>query len=250
MDTDGDYIGDTFLPFNADDNIVNGGDYLPLMIFDKTPPMVELIYPNGGEVINTSTTILWEASDNHSEIDMVNLYYSRNQGESWILISDDEENDGEYLWDLADIPFGDNYRVKVEVFDVAENSNNDTSDSDFAVEDPTTPGITIEVLRPVKGWVYFFNNPKVRLFQRHIIIFGHINIKAQIESSVRLNRTEFLIDDQIVKTFEPDENHIYEWKWDEDSLFYHSITFRAYDDYGNVASKSINVFIFNFGIIP
>jgi len=250
MDTDGDYIGDTLIPFTVNDNIVTGGDYLPLMIFDKTPPMVNLIYPNGGEVINTSTTILWEASDNHSDIDSVNLYYSRNQGDTWTLISDDEDNDGEYSWDLSEIPFGDNYRIKVEVFDVAGNSNNDTSDSDFAIDDPTTPGITIEVLRPIKGWVYFFNNPKARLFQRQIIILGHINIKAEIESSISLNRTEFLIDDQLVKIFAPDENNIYEWKWDEDSLFYHTITIRAYDDYDNVASKSINVFIFNFGIIP
>ncbi|RLF57219.1 MAG: hypothetical protein DRN25_06875, partial [Thermoplasmata archaeon] len=63
-DLDGDSIGDTDLPYNASGNIKHGGDYLPIVYVDNIPPTVEVIYPNGGEVINGSTILIqWEAKD-------------------------------------------------------------------------------------------------------------------------------------------------------------------------------------------
>ena len=43
---------------------------------------------------------------------------------------------------------------------------------------------------------------------------------------------------------------MYDWKWDEDTLFGHTIKIKAHDEYGNTAFKTIDVLIFNFGLIP
>jgi parallel beta-helix repeat protein len=250
IDTDGDYIGDTLTPFTDKNNIENGGDYLPLMIFDNIPPMITVLYPNGGEVLNTTVTILWSASDNHSEISNVSIYYSDDGRISWNLISNQEENDGEYLWDISSLTPGQEYSIRIDVQDLAGNLNSDTSDGLFGIDEPIYPGIHVEILYPIKGWVYFFNNPTMRLFPNQVIIMGHITIEAEVESQIELTKIEFYIDEQLMKTFAPSETNKYEWKWDERSLLFHTIKIKAYDVFGHTQLRSINVLIFNFDIVP
>jgi len=45
IDTDGDGLGDTLLPYNSSNNIINGGDILPLITLNKIPPFINLIFP-------------------------------------------------------------------------------------------------------------------------------------------------------------------------------------------------------------
>lgn len=251
IDTDGDYIGDTLLPFTDNENIKNGGDYHPLLLFDKFPPMVTVLYPNGGEVINTSETVIeWQASDNESEIDNVTIYYSSDHGENWTLLSENEENDGEYIWDLSDIAPGENYSIKVMVSDIAGNTMNDTSDDLFGIDEPTYPGIHVDLIEPIKGWVYFFNRPILRLFPQYTVLIGQVTIVAEIESAIELDRIEFYIDEQLMKTRSPNEYNLYEWTWDDRSLFSHEISVKAYDVFGRSESKSMNAIILNLDLIP
>jgi thermitase len=49
------------------------------------PPSVEIIYPNGGEILVESVTISWSSFDSDGEWLFYSLYYSSN-GDSWIFI--------------------------------------------------------------------------------------------------------------------------------------------------------------------
>jgi hypothetical protein len=194
--------------------------------------------------------ILWDAEDEHSLISNVRISYSDDGGLSWTLLSDQEENDGEYLWDITTVSPGENYSIRIEVEDLAGNTANDTSDDVFGIDEPTSPGIHVEILHPIKGWVYFFNRPTTRLFPQQIIILGHIAIEAEVESTIDLDRIELYIDEQLMKTWAPSETNRYFWNWDERALFFHTVTIKAYDIFGHTNEDAIDVIIFNLDILP
>ena len=151
-DLDGDLIGDTEIPYNSSGNINHGGDYHPLIFIDEVPPEVEVISPNGGEIFNeTSITIQWTASDN-MDIDLIiDIKYSNDSGTTWNFISSSEENDGEYLWDISNMPEGYNYMIMIAAFDDSGNEKNDTSDGTFTIAGQTDPLPKIYLNNPVKG---------------------------------------------------------------------------------------------------
>jgi len=102
-DTDGDSIGDTNLPYNGSGKITHGGDYLPIILTDLTPPSVHVIYPNGGESVNGTITVTWTASDDFDNDLDIDIEYSNDSGITWHMIAPNEENDGEYDWDLSSL---------------------------------------------------------------------------------------------------------------------------------------------------
>jgi parallel beta-helix repeat protein len=250
-DLDGDLIGDTEIPYNSSGNIFHGGDYLPLIFVDTVPPEVEVISPNGGEIFNdTSIVIQWTASDNMDEDLVIDMKYSNDSGTTWYLISSNEENDGEYLWGVSHLPEGYDYMVMITAFDDSGNEKNDTSDGTFTIVGQTYPGPEIVLKNPVKGWVYFFDNKAILLFQKLILIVGHVTIEAEIISPLDIEKVEFYIDDELVNTDYVPDDDIYRWTWDQTALFYHSVSVKAYDMSGQSSSKSLGVVIFNFNIVP
>jgi hypothetical protein len=250
-DLDGDLIGDTEIPYNSSGNIFHGGDYLPLIFVDAVPPEVEVISPNGGEIFNdTSIVIQWAASDNTDEALVIDIKYSNDSGTTWYLISSNEENDGEYLWGVSHLPEGYNYMVMITAFDDSGNEKNDTSDGTFTIVSQTYPGPEIVLKNPVKGWVYFFDNKAILLFQKLILVVGHVTIEAEVISPLDIEKVEFYIDDELVNTDYVADDDIYRWTWDQKALFYHSVSVKAYDMSGQSSSESVGVLIFNFNIVP
>jgi len=249
-DLDGDFIGDTDLPFNCSGGIVNGGDYHPLISSDTTPPMVHVIYPNGGENLNRTVTILWEADDDIDEDLLIDLFYSNNGGDNWYLISPNEENDGEYIWNITNMPEGSQYKIKVVAEDNAGNKGEDTSDKVFNIIGKNYGGPNVTILKPKMGYLYFFDVPKARLFPNNVFIIGQITIRAEVITPLGVDRVEFQIDDDVIATQQTGKNNIYSLEWDETVFFGHEITVTAYDLNGNHDSDSIFVTIFNFNIIP
>jgi len=249
-DLDGDLIGDTEIPYNSSGNILHGGDYLPLIFLDTVLPEVEVISPNGGEIFNdTSIVIQWTASDNMDEALVIDIKYSNDSGTTWNLISSNEENDGEYLWGISHLPEGYNYMVMITAFDDSDNEKNDTSDGTFTIVGQTYPGPEIVLKNPVKGWIYFFDNKAILLFQRLILVVGHVTIEAEVISPLGIEKVEFYIDDELVNTDYVADDDIYRWTWDQTALFYHSVSVKAYDMSGQSSSESVGVLIFNFNII-
>ena len=250
-DLDGDSIGDTDLPYNASGNIKHGGDYLPIVYVDNIPPTVEVIYPNGGEVINGSTILIqWEAEDDKDPDLIIDLYYSNDSGNTWNLIVPNISNSGEYLWNISRLPDGCGYMVKVVARDNAGNIGNDTSDSTFCIARVTGPGPKVEIIKPKMGFIYFFDVPKARFFRNNIFIIGHITVEAKVNSTVPVKEVRFYIDGDLMNVTNHGKNGVFSWEWDETALFYHEITVKAIDTAGRSDSTTVGVTIFNFNIIP
>ena len=100
---------------------------------DSIPPNVQVIDPNGGEVLTVGNLypILWFAEDLNG-IDSINIYYSTDAGGSWIPVSSGEANDSVYLWDVPNTP-SDSCLVRIIAFDPSMNSEQDESDSLFTI---------------------------------------------------------------------------------------------------------------------
>jgi len=246
---DGDYIGDTDLPYNCSGDIVNGGDYLPLIISDNTPPEVEVIYPNGGESVNGTVIIMWSASDNIDLNLMIDIEYSNNSGVLWHTVSPNEENDGSYEWDTSVLPEGSNYMIRVTATDISGNNNSDTSDNTFSIY-IDVPGPDVIIINPLMGYFYFFNMQKMRFLSNNCFVIGHIVVEAEIGTLLNVEKVEFYIDDQLADTEYSGIDGVYSWKWDEPVLFYHDIKVIAYDIHGSTGYDTIGVAIFNFNVIP
>ncbi|TET45458.1 hypothetical protein E3J62_07530 [candidate division TA06 bacterium] len=112
-------------------------------IGDSLNPVVDVIHPNGGESLapGTEDTIRWVASDDNG-IDSVNIYYSTDDGSSWIDISHGEVNDSTYAWTVPNTP-SDSCRVRIDVFDPAGNPGSDISDNLFTILDTEPPIVTV-----------------------------------------------------------------------------------------------------------
>jgi parallel beta-helix repeat protein len=247
-DTDGDSIGDTFIPYNGSGLINVGGDYLPIILTDLTPPTVRVIYPNGGESVNHTIEIRWTASDDFDNELNIDLEYSNDSGMTWRPISPNEENDGRYDWDLSSLPIGDEYLVRVTATDNAGLSSNDTSDAVFTIyHEFPSPGV--EIVKPMEGFWYFMDTPSARFLPANTFVIGHITFEIAVTSPLDIEKVEFYIDDQLVATEDTPIDDLYQWVWDERVFFFHEVRVVAYDTYGVLGEAMIGVTIFNFNLI-
>ena len=112
------------------------------------------------------------------------------------------------------------------------------------------PEPEINIIKPQKGYLYYFDQLGIRLFPDMILIIGHIVVDVEVNSPTEIERVEFYIDDELMDTEYEDAHGVYSWRWDEYVLFYHHIIIVAYDIYGNTASEILETLVFNFNLIP
>lgn len=103
-------------------------------IFNHNLSEPTIIYPNGGEMISGGITISWvEAIDSEGEIVTYYIYYSADNGETWILLANAPSTTA-FLWDTETVNDGSNYLIKV----IATSSDSlvaeDISDGTFTIE--------------------------------------------------------------------------------------------------------------------
>lgn len=110
-------------------------------VFDSTPPIMPLTCltaPNGGENLTGGEVfeITWNntaISDNYGLRDNpIALYYTPNAGQTWILIDNEQQNDGSYSWTVPNIN-STQVKVKLTAFDLAGNSASDESNNYFTI---------------------------------------------------------------------------------------------------------------------
>ena len=248
-DTDGDSIGDTNIPYNGSGKIMHGGDFLPIILTDITPPSVHVIYPNGGESVNGTITVTWTASDDFDDDLDIDIGYSNDSGETWHMVAPNQSNDGAYNWDLSALPEGTEYLVRVTATDNAGLSKNDTSDNVFTVY-REFPNPVVNIVKPLLGHFYLFDAKWMRFLSNNCFIFSDITIEVEAGSPVGIEKVEFYIDNQKVNTSYSPFHGVYSWEWDERVMFYHEIKVIAYDIHGKTGEAQIGVTIFNLGIIP
>jgi hypothetical protein len=138
-------VRDAFLQANADipscglnECMRFAGDpgfaVVPVVSRDPVFPEVEVLSPNGGEVIeyNTDHEITWTASDN-ARVVSVTIVLSMDGGATYSdTLAKDEVNDGSYMWTVPDID-SRTARIKVIAYDGVPNGGSDASDSDFTL---------------------------------------------------------------------------------------------------------------------
>lgn len=71
-------------------------------------PIVELLYPKGGETLNDTITVQWHAYDIEDKTNVtIFLYYSRDDGETWSSFANNPmENTGECSWNTTTVQDG------------------------------------------------------------------------------------------------------------------------------------------------
>ena len=88
-----------------------------LTLVDNAPPTVELIWPNDRVRLSTEAVILWRSDDPDDDPLTVDLYYSDNGGLTWFPLAENLPDSGYYVWQVAFLPPGNTYRLKVVVSD-------------------------------------------------------------------------------------------------------------------------------------
>ena len=108
---------------------------------DTNPPIVELLYPIGGEYLSGEVTILWNATDDITPNLDLPITIEYRCGGPWQILASDEENDGAYLWNTTEYPDGTIYMIRISTEDYWGNMGSDASYTTFTV-DNTAPETT------------------------------------------------------------------------------------------------------------
>lgn len=126
---------------------------------DLVPPEVNLIYPNGGEIVNGTVTIQWTATDDF-DLDLngsITIRYSFDGGEVYQTLASLLNNTGFYNWDTTANLDADTYKIRVTATDDNENTGQDSSESVFTV-DNTPPDTTLTVTGTLGENEWYINN--------------------------------------------------------------------------------------------
>jgi len=207
---------------------------------DNKSPEIEVVYPNGGETVNGTVVIEWNATDNIDTDLHVNIKYSDDAGSTWHAIATGESNDGIYEWDTSSLSDGTDYLIRISTSDDAGNIGGDTSDGTFTIHNPVIPP-SVSIIKP-RGHLYIGDREIMPLPGNTTIIWGAITVEVQAESEIGIEKVEFYIDDELKATLTAEA---YEWLWDETAFFTHTIEVIAYDNAGNTATDEQTVWIFN-----
>lgn len=118
------------------------------------PPEVEVISPNGGEVIcPTGTNITWDASHPMGAPLTYSILYSSDGGSTFTVLVTGLTGTCpcSYFWDTSGLPSGNNYLVKVVA-----------TDGILSAEDVSDAPFTIDNTPPALNWVSPVNGSYVR----------------------------------------------------------------------------------------
>ncbi len=115
-------------------NLVNQSVYW--LIGTSLPPRGNVVYPNGGEILSGTVTISWNAVDDVG-VSHTDVYYSSDGGNTWFYLG---TTTGTSLsWDTTTVSNGDNYLIRVVIYDTDGLHILDASDSTFSVDNGVIP---------------------------------------------------------------------------------------------------------------
>ncbi|MFQ6072415.1 MAG: Ig-like domain-containing protein, partial [Methanosarcinales archaeon] len=98
------------------------------------PPIVKVIYPNGGEVVGGNITLKANASDPDDMVIKVEFLYSADSGRTWTSLINDTTTPYAYEWDTRTVKNGSEYLIKCIATDKYGATAIDKSDSTFTID--------------------------------------------------------------------------------------------------------------------
>ena len=123
-------------------------------VHNNTAPEIVLSSPVGGETWSGTEEITWSATDaDASDTVTIDVYYSTStqSGDNWTKLAENEENDGSYSLDTTVLPNKQTYRVRVVASD-GELTAHDETETDFTIDNNTTPVIRLTAPRGGETW--------------------------------------------------------------------------------------------------
>ncbi|MHA1450719.1 MAG: right-handed parallel beta-helix repeat-containing protein, partial [Candidatus Hodarchaeales archaeon] len=145
-DNDGNGIGDT--PYEIDGG--SNTDAYPVIyawqvIPSTTHVNVNITYPNGGETLNQTVTVIWTVNDTSSEW-TYSVEYSSDGGETWLesgtMTSDNSTV--EFEWNTTQLTDASGYSLKVTITD-DDVVGSDETDGTFSIDNSGSSGQTVPI---------------------------------------------------------------------------------------------------------
>lgn len=139
-DPEGDGFGDLY---DSDNSIFVANVFKWLA--ENRAPTVEVITPNGGEVLNGTRTIEWNADDFDNDPLSFDVFYSDNNGSDWTLLVNDLVLP-EFAWNTTLHDDGSGYMIRVVASDGLA-TGSDESDDPFELDNFVGggPGIPLDL---------------------------------------------------------------------------------------------------------
>ena len=164
-------------------------------------------------LIGTATNI---PSGDTASVQWTNLAY--NSSYSWYAIADDSE------------------------------LQNQSATWTFKTRERTDIAPNVTITKPEPRSTYIFNLIRIPRLLNRILIIGSIDVEVDATDDTGIDKVEFYIDDETTPRHNATEEP-YTWTWDERIFFKHTIKVIAYDEDGLTDTDTVEVFIFNLGII-
>ncbi|MHA1930632.1 MAG: fibronectin type III domain-containing protein [Candidatus Thorarchaeota archaeon] len=120
--------------YDSDNDILLSNAFFWLS--ENRAPIVEVLSPNGGEELEGTVDITWDAIDQDSDEMTFSLFYSSNGGTDWIEISTGLTS-LTHSWNTTGLNDGTNYLIRVEASD-GELVSEDISDAVFTIDNSVT----------------------------------------------------------------------------------------------------------------
>ena len=113
---------------------------------------VNLFAPNGGEELDSTVLVSWEATSITGNPLKVDIFCSNDGGENWSVVDTALPNTGEYQWNTLLVPDGTRYRVNLLAYDQIT-LGADQSDTAFTVNNPGNGLPDVIFVSPQRGTV-------------------------------------------------------------------------------------------------
>jgi hypothetical protein len=124
----------------------------PVTINNPDLPEVEITNPSGYDTYSGTIDVTWTATDNDE--DDANLKITLQYTDDivyggWTTLVTDTENDGSWLWDISDMPDGNNYMLKCVARDSASYTGEYTTPNKFIINNENGP--VVKLSYPTEG---------------------------------------------------------------------------------------------------
>jgi uncharacterized repeat protein (TIGR01451 family) len=240
----GDYSCDIHISSNGGDgiftvNVTVGNCYEPCLEYSpESHAFGEM--PEG--VVDFATFDIWNGCSG-------TLEFALFEGCSWLSIlsptsgnSTGEHDNIAIEIDTTDLSEGEHSCV----IDIESNGGDGAFTVQVTVEDDPNPNQapSVKILNPLDKTLNF-RNLSIRF--PITLVIGSIDIEAEAaDADGDIVKLEFYVDGELRKTI---NSETYIWTWDETAIGFHNISIKAYDDDGSIDEASLDLIMFNFGII-
>lgn len=113
---------------------------------------VTVLSPNGGEEVDSTVPITWADSSVTGNPLTVDIFYSRDNGNTWNTIASGLEDTHEFEWNTLEVSDGTRYLIKIFAYD-AITIGADMSDGIFTVNNPGNGVPDVALISPIRGTV-------------------------------------------------------------------------------------------------